>query len=70
MKKISGQIQGIEKMIDSERSCSDIIQQIIAVRSALASLGIEIVTNQKEMCSKDSKPEEIAQLVKDVFKLS
>jgi len=34
--RIAGQIQGIERMVKEKRRCLAIIQQIIAVRSALA----------------------------------
>lgn len=33
--RIEGQLRGIQKMIDEERNCRDIMQQLIAVRSAV-----------------------------------
>ena len=35
LKKIEGQIRGIQRMIAEERSCSDIMVQLAAVKSAL-----------------------------------
>jgi len=32
--RIEGQLRGIQKMIDEERDCREIMQQLIAVRSA------------------------------------
>ena len=38
-----GQLRGIEKMVDSGRDCSDILQQISAVKKAIDSLSKEVV---------------------------
>ena len=41
--RIVGQLRGIEKMVDSGRDCSDILQQISAVKKAIDSLSKEVV---------------------------
>ena len=48
--RINGQITGIGKMIDEERYCLDILNQIAAARAALDSLGIEVLTSHLESC--------------------
>jgi DNA-binding FrmR family transcriptional regulator len=48
--RINGQINGIGKMIDEDRYCIEILDQIAAVRSALDSLGVELLTNHLETC--------------------
>ncbi|RYX85091.1 metal-sensitive transcriptional regulator [bacterium] len=48
--RISGQVGGVSKMIDDDRYCLDILDQIAAVRSALDSLGVELLTNHLENC--------------------
>lgn len=50
IKRIVGQIAGIERMIDGDRYCVDILNQISAVRSALDALGIELLTSHLESC--------------------
>jgi CsoR family transcriptional regulator, copper-sensing transcriptional repressor len=73
LKRVSGQIDGINRMIDDGRSCPDIIQQIIAVRSALASVGMEVAINEATICkSSDEKnsPEQLEKIVISLFKLS
>ena len=73
LKKISGQIKGINRMIDNGRACPDIIQQIIAVRSALASVGMEVALNESKICKTDKQPNKIVRmesLLKSLFKLS
>ncbi len=50
LNRISGQVTGIHKMLDEDRYCVDILNQIAAVRSALDSLGIELLTDHIEGC--------------------
>lgn len=41
--RVIGQLRGIEKMINGERECSDVLQQISAVKKAIDGLSKEIV---------------------------
>lgn len=50
IKRIGGQVAGIERMLEDKRYCVDILNQIAAVRSALDALGIELVTRHLETC--------------------
>jgi DNA-binding FrmR family transcriptional regulator len=50
LNRISGQVTGIQKMLDEDRYCVDILNQIAAVRSALDALGIELLTSHVESC--------------------
>ena len=43
LKKVSGQINGIDKMIDDGRYCVDILQQILAARAALNQVALLIL---------------------------
>jgi DNA-binding FrmR family transcriptional regulator len=48
--RIAGQIAGIQRMIDEDRYCVDILNQISAVRSALDALGVELLTSHVQTC--------------------
>jgi len=48
--RIAGQVAGIQRMVEEERYCVEVLNQIAAVRSALDSLGIELLTNHLEIC--------------------
>lgn len=50
VKRIAGQVAGIERMLEEKRYCLDILNQIAAVRSALDALGIELLTRHLENC--------------------
>ena len=48
--RIAGQVGGIQKMIEDDRYCVDILNQIAAVRSALDQLGVQMLTGHLESC--------------------
>ena len=50
VRRIAGQIGGIQKMIGDKRYCIDVLHQISAVRSALDALGLELLKNHLESC--------------------
>ena len=50
VKRIAGQVAGVERMLDEKRYCVDILNQIAAVRSALDALGVELLTRHLESC--------------------
>ena len=50
LRRISGQVNGIQKMVDEGRYCVDILTQVAAVRSALDAVGIALLTSHIETC--------------------
>jgi DNA-binding FrmR family transcriptional regulator len=48
--RIAGQVNGIQKMVESDRACLDILQQIVAARAALDQLGISFLTEHLQTC--------------------
>lgn len=55
LKKISGQISGIAKMVEHPRLCVDILNQIGAVRAALDQVGFLILENHLKVCLPEAK---------------
>jgi len=53
LKKIEGQIRGIQKMIEESRSCSDILMQMSAVKSALKKTNYLILKRYANACLMD-----------------
>jgi DNA-binding FrmR family transcriptional regulator len=48
--RIEGQVRGIERMIEDERYCIDVLTQIGAVTTALESLAFEILDDHVTHC--------------------
>lgn len=54
MKKIEGQAKGIQKMIEEDKCCGDIMVQISAIRSAINRVGGLIMDRYIKECLKES----------------
>ncbi len=54
LKKISGQVNAIDRMIDEDIPCEQILMQINAVKSALHKVGYIIVEGHLEHCVKQA----------------
>jgi DNA-binding FrmR family transcriptional regulator len=52
--RIEGQVRGIERMVDEDRYCIDILTQVGAVKTALESLAFEILSDHVTHCVKDA----------------
>lgn len=50
LKKVAGQVNGIDKMIDEGRYCIDILQQILAARAALNKVALMILESHAKSC--------------------
>ena len=50
LKRIAGQVAGLQKMVEDDRYCIDVLTQVAAVRSALDALGLELLTDHVEHC--------------------
>ncbi len=50
LKKVAGQINGIDKMIEEGRYCVDIIQQVLAARAALNKVALIILEQHAKSC--------------------
>lgn len=57
LKRIEGQVKGIERMIQEGRQCQDILAQLMAIRRGLDQVGLHLLDEKIEECLKDSNPE-------------
>jgi DNA-binding FrmR family transcriptional regulator len=55
LKKIEGQIRGLQKMVAGERECESIMTQLAAVRSAIDSVGALVLNNYIKICAPRAK---------------
>lgn len=50
LRRIAGQVNGLQKMVDENRYCVEVLTQIAAIRSALDALGVELLSQHLEHC--------------------
>ena len=72
LKKVSGQVNGIDKMLDDGRYCVDILQQVLAARAALNKIGLIILESHAKSCVvnaiKEDRADQSIDELMDVFK--
>jgi DNA-binding FrmR family transcriptional regulator len=50
LRRIEGQIRGINKMLEDRRSCEDLVTQLMAVRSSIDTVGALILDDHLGTC--------------------
>ena len=73
LKRIEGQVRGVEKMLADEAYCTDILTQVSAIQAALNAFNRELLENHIRSCVvtdiKNGDDEVITDLVKTIQKL-
>ena len=54
LRRIEGQVRGLQRMVDEDRYCADILTQISSVHEALRSVGRELMRNHLKHCAADA----------------
>ena len=52
--RIEGQVRGIERMVEDDRYCIDILTQIAAVKTALEQVGAKLLEDHVTHCVRDA----------------
>ena len=51
LRRIEGQVRGLQKMVAEERYCADVMMQISSVHEALRAVGRELMRNHLKHCA-------------------
>ena len=51
LRRIEGQVRGLQKMVEEDRYCADILTQISSVQEALRAVGRELMRNHLKHCA-------------------
>ena len=54
LNRISGQVDGVARMIDENRYCIDILTQMAAIRSALDAIGLKLLHEHAQGCLQEA----------------
>lgn len=50
LKRVEGQVRGLQKMIDEDRYCIDVLVQISAIQAALKKVGFNLMERHTKSC--------------------
>lgn len=51
LRRIEGQVRGLQRMVEEDRYCADIMTQIASVHEALRGVGRELMRNHLKHCA-------------------
>ncbi len=73
LRRIEGQVRGLQRMIEEDRSCQEIVFQVSAVKSAVVQVAMTILSYQLSSCvvqelARGSSPEQAMEKFAEVFK--
>src|SRR5688500_20383707 len=51
LRRLEGQVRGVQRMIEEDRYCADILTQISSVQEALRGVGRELMRNHLKHCA-------------------
>ena len=54
LRRIEGQVKGIQRMLDEGRPCEDVITQVMAARAALDKVALSVLSDHMEECFAES----------------
>ena len=57
LRRIEGQVRGLQRMIDADEYCIDVLTQIISVTKALQGVGLGLLDEHLRHCVRDAAEE-------------
>lgn len=70
IKRVEGQIAGIRKMYEEKRECMEIVQQVVAARSALSGVARDLLSVEASRCARERDPEDFDRVLRSLIDLS
>ena len=56
LRRLEGQVRGIERMVEDDRYCIDVVTQITAIQAALDKVALGLLTDHAEHCVIGGEP--------------
>jgi DNA-binding FrmR family transcriptional regulator len=69
LKRIEGQLRGIQKMVEDGRGCEEILAQMMSARTALDGAAAHVVTCYIDECLEEQPPEQARPRITRAVKL-
>ena len=67
LKRIEGQVRGVEGMVDDERYCIDVLTQISAIQAALDKVALGLMDEHARHCVMGAEPEQQAEKTEELM---
>ena len=54
LRRLEGQVRGVERMVEADRYCIDVVTQITAIQAALDKVALELLEDHAKHCVIDA----------------
>lgn len=69
LKRVEGQVRGLEQMIEDERYCIDVLTQISATRAALEGVALKVLEDHIAHCVREGGDDKVVEVTAAVERL-
>jgi DNA-binding FrmR family transcriptional regulator len=69
LRRIEGQVRGLQRMVEEERYCIDVVTQVSAVTAALDGVALKVLEEHVAHCVRDGGDEKVTELMDAVARL-
>lgn len=69
LRRIEGQVRGIQRMVAEGRECEDVLTQLAAVRAALDRVGVFVISRQMRKCLEGAQDTEDSRALEKAFEV-
>ena len=66
LRRLEGQVRGVQKMLDEDRDCREIVQQLAAIRSAAHQVSLLLVRSYAAECLMDGSRRTAQQAINEL----
>ena len=67
LRRIEGQVRGVERMVEEDRYCIDVVTQVTAIQAALDKVALELLTDHASHCVIGAAPGEQADRTEELM---
>lgn len=67
LRRIEGQVRGVERMVEEDRYCIDVVTQVTAIQAALDKVALELLTDHASHCVIGAAPADQAERTEELM---
>lgn len=69
LRRLEGQIRGLQSMIESDQECDAVLTQVMAAKSALNQVGLQIIGHAMKRCLIDEQAETREEVIDEAIRV-
>ncbi len=67
LRRVEGQVRGVERMVEEDRYCIDVVTQVTAIQAALDKVALELLSDHASHCVIGAEPGDQAERTEELM---